>query len=88
MGPEEIDWPGLRAAAVVIGIRAAARNASSHLPLVEQKRFVERVMKRASREKWLAKAQVPAGVVVPLSSTPPLATAITSAALRRRTGTR
>ena len=75
MRGEDIDWPGIRAAAVVIGIRAAARNASSDLPPVEQKRFVERVMKRASREKWLAKAQVPAGVVVPLSSTPPLATA-------------
>jgi methylphosphotriester-DNA--protein-cysteine methyltransferase len=54
---EEIDWPGLRAAAVAIGIRPAARQASRHLPPDERERFVQRAMKRCSREKWLAKAQ-------------------------------
>jgi hypothetical protein len=54
---EEIDWAGLRAAAVAIGIRKAARQAARDLPPDEQERFVQRAMKRCSREKWLAKAQ-------------------------------
>jgi hypothetical protein len=54
---EEIDWAGLRAAAVAIGIRRAARQAAQDLPPDEQERFVQRAMKRCSREKWLAKAQ-------------------------------
>jgi len=54
---EEIDWAGLRAAAVAIGIRQAARQAARSLPPDEQERFVQRAMKRCSREKWLAKAQ-------------------------------
>ena len=51
---EEIDWAGLRAAAVAIGIRRAARQAAHDLPPNEQERFVQRAMKRCSREKWLA----------------------------------
>jgi len=54
---KEIDWPGLRAAAVAIGIRKAARQAARDLPPDEQERFVQRAMKRCSREKWLVKAQ-------------------------------
>ena len=54
---EEIDWAGLRAAAVAIGIRKAARQAARNLPFDEQERFVQRAMKRCSREKWLVKAQ-------------------------------
>ena len=54
---EEIDWPGLRAAAVAIGIRKAARQAARDLPPDEQERFVQRAMKRRSREKWLVKSQ-------------------------------
>jgi len=54
---DEIDWPGLRAAAVAVGIRQAARQAARDLPPDEQERFVQRAMKRCSREKWLAKAQ-------------------------------
>ena len=54
---EEIDWPGLRAAAVAIGIRKAARQASRDLPPDEQERFVQRAMKRCSRQKWLVKSQ-------------------------------
>ncbi len=57
MKREEIDWAGLRAAAVAIGIRQAARQAARSLPPDEQERFVQRAMKRCSREKWLAKAQ-------------------------------
>jgi hypothetical protein len=54
---EEIDWAGLRAAAVAVGIRRAARQAALHLPPDEKERFIQRAMKRCSREKWLAKAQ-------------------------------
>jgi len=54
---EDIDWSGLRAAAVAIGIRKAARQAACDLPPDEQERFVQRAMKRCSREKWLVKAQ-------------------------------
>lgn len=48
----DIDWAGIRANSVTIGIRAAARAAAIDLPPDEQNRFVERTMKRASREKW------------------------------------
>ncbi len=54
---EEIDWPGLRAAAVAIGISQAARQAARDLPPGEQERFIQRAMKRCSREKWLVKSQ-------------------------------
>jgi len=54
---EEIDWPGLRAATVAIGIRRAARQAAQDLPPHEKERFVERAMKRCPREKWLIKSQ-------------------------------
>ena len=54
---QEIDWAGLRAAAVAVGIRKAARQAARDLPLEEQQRFVQRAMKRCSREKWLVKAR-------------------------------
>jgi hypothetical protein len=54
---DEIDWAGLRAAAVAIGIRKAARQAARDLPPDEQERFVQRAMKRCSREKWLVKSQ-------------------------------
>ena len=53
----DVDWAGLRAAAVSVGIRKAARQAARDLPPDEQERFVQRAMKRCSREKWLAKAQ-------------------------------
>src|SRR5213079_1275776 len=54
---QEIDWAGLRAAAVAVGIRQAARQAARDLPPDEQERFVQRAMKRCSREKWLVKSQ-------------------------------
>jgi len=54
---EEIDWPGLRAAAVAVGIRQAARQAARDLPPDEQERFMQRAMKRCSRQKWLVKSQ-------------------------------
>jgi hypothetical protein len=61
----EIGWPGLRAAAVAVGIRKAARQAARDLPPDEQERFVQRAMKRCSREKWLVKSeQVRADAIV------------------------
>jgi hypothetical protein len=54
---EEIDWAGLRAAAVAIGIRRAARQAARDLPPDEQERFVQRAMRRCSRQQWLVKSQ-------------------------------
>jgi hypothetical protein len=54
---EEIDWAGLRAAAVAIGIRPAARQAARDLPPDEQERFIQRAMKRCSRQKWLVKSE-------------------------------
>jgi hypothetical protein len=54
--PGEIDWTGIRAAAAIV-IRKAARQAARDLPQDEQERFIQRAMKRCSREKWLVKAQ-------------------------------
>src|SRR5436190_19326276 len=67
--PQDIDWPGLRAAAVAIGIRAAARQAAQDLPPDERERFVQRAMKRCSRQKWLAKAQQDKADAVAMSPT-------------------
>lgn len=53
----EPDWSGIRAASVTVGVREAARQAAKDLPPDEQDRFVERVMKRCSREGWLIQAQ-------------------------------
>jgi hypothetical protein len=56
MPQDQIDWPGIRAAAVVAGVRRAAREAAGDLPPTEVRTFVNRVMRRASREHWLDKA--------------------------------
>lgn len=54
--PLNVDWSGLRAASVAVGIREACRQATADLPPDEAKRFTERAMKRCSREKWLTQA--------------------------------
>jgi len=36
----DVDWAGLRAAAVAVGIRKAARQAARDLPPDEQERFI------------------------------------------------
>ena len=69
MRGEEIDWAGLRAAAVAIGIRRAARQAAQDLPPDEQERFVQRAMKRCSRQRWLVKAQQDKADAVAMSPT-------------------
>jgi len=66
---DDVDWPGLRAAAVAVGIRKAARQAARDLPPDEQERFVQRAMKRCSREKWLAKSRQVKADAVAMSST-------------------
>jgi len=66
---EGIDWPGLRAAAVAIGIRQAARQAARDLPPDEQERFAQRAMKRCSRQKWLVKSQQDTADAVAMSPT-------------------
>lgn len=48
-----IDWPSIRAAAVAVGVREAARRAAVHLPDNERERFVFRVLKRSQREGWV-----------------------------------
>ena len=73
MNTEGIDWAGLRAAAVTLGIRKAARAAARDLPPDEQERFVQRAMKRCSREKWLVKAQHDKADAVAMSPTAPSA---------------
>ncbi len=56
---QQIDWPGIRAAAIALNsVRLAATKASQHLSSDEQRRFVERVNKRAYRERWLDEAKV------------------------------
>jgi hypothetical protein len=60
---KEIDWTGLRAAAVAIGIRPAAKQAARHLSPDEQERFV------CSRKKWFAKAQQDKADAVATSAT-------------------
>jgi hypothetical protein len=42
---------------VAVGIRKAARQAARDLPPDEQERFVQRAMKRCSRQKWLVKSE-------------------------------
>jgi hypothetical protein len=66
---DDVDWSGLRAASVAIGIRKAARQAARDLPPDEQERFVQRAMKRCSREKWLAKAEQDKADAIVMSST-------------------
>jgi hypothetical protein len=52
-----IDWPGIRAAAVSVGVREAARQAGKDLPPAELVRFTNRVMQRSKREGWIKQAQ-------------------------------
>ncbi len=52
-----IDWPGIRAAAVTIGVRKAARQAGRDLPPDEQERLVYRALKRSQREGWVTASE-------------------------------
>jgi hypothetical protein len=53
-----IDWSGLKCAAIALNsVQEAARQAAVNLPDIERRRFVERVNKRAYRERWLDKAR-------------------------------
>jgi hypothetical protein len=62
---QQIDWSGIRANAVTMGIRAAARAAAVNLPPDEANRLVKRALKRAEREGWVkAKEKAMSSVVV------------------------
>jgi hypothetical protein len=56
MQTDNIDWSGLRAAAVAIGIRPACRQATADMSPEDAARFTERAMKRCSREGWITAA--------------------------------
>src|SRR5262245_51140719 len=53
----------------MIGIREAVRQAAHDLPPDEQERFVQRAMKRPSREKWLVKSEQVKADAVAMSPT-------------------
>ncbi len=54
MSPKfDVDWPGIRALAVLVGVREAARRAAEPLPENERERFVDRVLQRCHREGWI-----------------------------------
>lgn len=56
--PLDIDWPGIRAAAVALGnVSEAARQAAGEMNDQGRERFRETVCKRAVREQWLSKAK-------------------------------
>lgn len=74
-----IDWPGIRANAVFMGIRAAARAAAVNLPDDEQTRFVNRALQRAHREGWTDAKQVAQSSVVVGNEKPMSSTVITGA---------
>jgi hypothetical protein len=63
----DINWPEIRAAAIALGVREAARQAAKHLPPMEQQRFVNRVMRRCAREHWLAIKRNPPPSTVPFA---------------------
>src|SRR5262245_5237495 len=79
MQEQAIDWPGIRANAVLIGVREAARQAARDLPPREKERFVDRVLQRCRRQGWLreknaiiaanaAKISAPTSQALPLSA--------------------
>jgi hypothetical protein len=82
----QIDWSGIRAAAIAgNNIREAARSAASNLPPVEQNRFVERVLKRATRQRWLATAEALSAAATARNEKPMSARVHTGAELLGRT---
>lgn len=75
----DIDWPGIRAAAAVVGVREAARQAASHLPPDEQNRFVMRCLKRSEREGWKISADKAIAAARPMQARPMSSNVITGA---------
>lgn len=65
-----IDWSGLKVAAISLNsVRAAADRAAANLPEDERRRFIERVNKRAYRERWLDNARA-LSVTAPTNAKP------------------
>src|SRR5258708_13374853 len=74
----EIDWPGIRAAAVALrNVDEAARRAAVNLPPDEAKRFLERVRKRSQRQQWRAQWESTSVVV---SNVKPLSNSVQNGA--------
>ena len=87
----DINWPEIRAAAIALGVREAARQASKHLPPLEQKRFVNRVRQRCTREGWLSIKRNPPprsaphpGQTLPLSAPPLSGSTVLAQTLQER----
>lgn len=51
----DLDWSGIRAAAAFVGVREAARRAAINFPPDQQQAIVERIRKRALRQRWVDK---------------------------------
>lgn len=77
---EPIDWPGIRAAAVTIGVREAARQAGQHLPPGELKRFTDRVMQRCHREGWIREKKRIIQEPPPITTSKPLSAKVSNGA--------
>lgn len=55
---QQIDWSGIRAAAIALdSVNAAAIRAGANLPPEEAERLRQRINKRALREQWLSKSK-------------------------------
>lgn len=73
---QSIDWPGIRALAVAIGVREAARRSAADLPEDEQKRFVLRVLQRSHREGWIVQKKEVQAAPRTLSQAKPLSSPV------------
>lgn len=72
-----INWGELKAAAIALSsVTDAARRASVTLPESEQQRFIERVKKRAYRQRWLDNAK--ALKLTAATNAKPMSTAVLS----------
>lgn len=77
-GQKSVQWEEVKILAVALkNVREAAIRISSRLPEQEQQRFIERVNKRAYRERWLDKE---AEILPPaIANAKPLSKAVQSA---------
>lgn len=72
---QKIDWSGLKVVAIALNsVNEAANRAAADLPEDERRRFMDRVNKRAYRERWLDNARAlattaPNANAMPLSKT-------------------
>lgn len=50
---DEIDWAGLQTAAVAVGLREAARQATRYMEEPAKGRMINRILRRSTREGWM-----------------------------------